>query len=100
MSETRRNKFLQSMAASKAGLPVAAQKLAKTIEEVDQFLLAQRDVRLAPHMGLHLRWQARHTAPQPHSPQPQPPPLAGPCTQASRLAPRRSSTSRAASWPS
>ena len=45
MSETRRNKFLQSMAARKAGLPVAAQKLAKTLEEVDQFLVAERDVR-------------------------------------------------------
>jgi len=43
MSETRRNKFLQSMAARKAGLPVAAQKLAKTIEEVDQFLVAERE---------------------------------------------------------
>ena len=42
MSETRRNKFLQSMAARKAGLPVAAQKLAKTLEEVDQFLVAER----------------------------------------------------------
>ena len=36
MSETRRNKFLQSMAARKAGLPVAAQKLATSLEEVDK----------------------------------------------------------------